>query len=86
MNEMVERVAKAMADAVAMNYDHNEAIFKLYARAAIEAMREPTDAMAEQIGLAFAVLVAAGRISSAEDLSDSAEKLFWQVAIDEALK
>jgi hypothetical protein len=43
---MIERVAKAMADAVAMNYDHNEAIFKLYARTAIAAMREPTGAMA----------------------------------------
>lgn len=32
-----EVVAKGMADAAAMNYDHNEAIFKLYARAAIVA-------------------------------------------------
>ena len=57
MSEMVTRVAKAMADAVAMNYDHNEQIFKLYARAAIEAMREPTNAMT----------------SSADELSVAAE-------------
>lgn len=45
MNEMIERVGKAMADAVALNYDNNQAIFDLYAKAAIKAMREPTEEM-----------------------------------------
>jgi hypothetical protein len=39
-NGVVEHVAKALANAVAMNYDHNEAIFTLYARAAIAAVDE----------------------------------------------
>lgn len=34
----IEHVAKAMADAVAMNYDNNEAIFTLYARTAIASL------------------------------------------------
>lgn len=45
---MLEKVAKAMANAVAMNYDHNEVIFKVYAKAALEAMREPTNDMANE--------------------------------------
>jgi hypothetical protein len=72
MSEMVERVAKAMALA-----DGGNAYWKPYmreARAAIEAMREPTDNMkfvASNTSLGF----------SPGDVADG-----WRLMIDEALK
>jgi hypothetical protein len=39
--ERVEAAARAMAEAVAMNYDHNSAIFLLYARAALDVLSPP---------------------------------------------
>jgi hypothetical protein len=92
MSKMVERVARVLFH---WQYGHNrwdeaepeerEDVMEA-ARAVIEAMREPTDKMREQIGWAFAVMVVANRLSLDEDLPDELEQLFWQVAIDEALK
>jgi glutathionylspermidine synthase len=68
MSEMIERVAKAMAKA-----DAHNAAWKLYEReavAAIEAMREPTEAMKK--------LMAASDVKWLPD--------FWEAMIDEALK
>lgn len=48
MSEMVERVATAMARAAKDNWDippQSEQTWRELARAAIEAMREPTEAM-----------------------------------------
>ncbi len=72
MNEMIERVARAMADSVAMNYDHNSTIFQHYARAAIEAMREPS----------------ADVLKAMEPWSRSTghHELVWKAGIDAALK
>ena len=40
---MKTKIAKSMADAAALNYDHNSAIFDFYAKAALEALKEPTE-------------------------------------------
>lgn len=45
MSEMVERVARAIADADMEDYEGREALYNAFARAAIEAMREPTNNM-----------------------------------------
>jgi hypothetical protein len=68
VSEMIERVAKAMAKA-----DADNAFWKMYvreARAAIEAMRDPTDGMKK--------LMAASDVNWLPD--------FWESMIDEALK
>lgn len=45
MSEMVERVARAMAEAAGDDYEENRSFLHRVARAAIEAMREPTPEM-----------------------------------------
>lgn len=74
MSEMIERVARALAK-LADNDNWNE--FVPDARAAIEAMREPTDAM-------MAAVDCAGE--KADWLSGRAWTAAWQAMIDEALK
>lgn len=44
-NEMIERVARAIADANMEDYDELKELHDALARAAIAAMREPTEAM-----------------------------------------
>ena len=77
MSEMIERVAKAISD----TSDHgcpwdsvNKEQFRKYARAAIEAMRDPTVAMA---GVDCPCTL--GRV-------EATIKDVWQQMIDEALK
>lgn len=45
MSEMIERVARAICDASHDNPDPDWRAYEHLARAAIEAMREPTEAM-----------------------------------------
>ena len=45
MSEMVEKVARAMAEAAGDDYEENRSFLHRVARAAIEAMREPTGPM-----------------------------------------
>jgi len=45
MSEMIERVAKAIYEAMDLSDGLDGTAAKTYARAAIEAMREPTEAM-----------------------------------------
>ncbi len=48
MSEMIERVASAMFEADDDgSWKHGQLRYRLLARAAIEAMREPTDAMCD---------------------------------------
>ena len=47
MSEMIERVAKAIVKAYSGRDDANWNVFEAEARAAIKAMREPTEAMKE---------------------------------------
>jgi len=47
MSEMIERVARAIAKADARPYEDAPNLFRGKARAAIEAMREPTNAQLE---------------------------------------
>jgi hypothetical protein len=89
MSEIVERVARAIylvpvggrEDPYAQRWDelrekHQDA-FRAIARAAIEAMREPTEAMMAGVDCAG---------EKAEWLSGKAWKVGWQAMIDEALK
>lgn len=46
-NEMIKRVARAIADANMEDYDELKELHDALARAAIAAMREPTEAMIE---------------------------------------
>jgi hypothetical protein len=74
MSEMVERVAKHIALALAEAHAEREVPepddFRKAARAAIEAMQEPTEAMVE---------------AGDETLADCARR-HWEAMIDEALK
>lgn len=63
-NEMIERVAQAISNAKGMPYIGHIEPFRVAARVAIEAMREPTSAM-----LAQAVLSAVVGDPSAEDFA-----------------
>jgi len=82
MSEMVDRVAQAIADACAdasVEYDRPETFIPLgarqaLARAAIAAMREPTD---EQ----YAALSATGK-----RWRDQTSETVWKTFIDAALK
>jgi len=47
MSEMIERVAKALAISDGAKLDHNPNVYLTLARAAIEAMRRPTESMFE---------------------------------------
>jgi hypothetical protein len=85
MSEMVERVAKALSivdgnhpDACS-NDEEEIPAWKLYvkdARAAIEAMREPTEAMLNE---------AVGALDS-HNVGSHEANIVWQAMIDEALK
>jgi len=78
MNEMIERVAKAIKDSDSYQ-DYKD--YKGYARAAIEAMREPTEEMIEAGG---------GVISEwngdMTPATEAAAQIAWPAMIDEALK
>lgn len=52
-DRMVERVARAIAKADARAYEDAPNLFRGKARAAIEAMREPTGAMYGAVGVGF---------------------------------
>lgn len=77
MSKMIERVGKAMADAVALNYDNNQAIFDFYAKAAIKAMREPTEDMVE---------TSAWNAPAGEIIGHVQIKYAWYEMIDKALE
>jgi hypothetical protein len=78
MSEMVEKVAKAMHRVDALIQPSWESLegeqedYREYARAAIAAMREPTEAMI--------------RAMCGSDVLAENAKRDWQSAIDEALK
>ena len=77
MNEMIERVARAMAEA-----DVHNTAWKLYvreARAAIEAMREPTEEM-------FVAAYAVNGGKWTDDEYEPPPKICWSAMIDAALK
>ena len=67
--EMVERVARALADSQGMGEFPGLEMYRVMARAAIEAMREPTEAMLE-VGFGGATGV---------------KRKLWQLMIDDAL-
>lgn len=83
MSEMVERVAKAILETMDLTDGLDGTAAENYARAAIEAMREPTEAM-----------FCAGDERIIEALNDHTRILrhvtpaqdAWQAMIDEALK
>jgi hypothetical protein len=88
MNEMIERVARAICvdeyEDPDELLDTNDPVWTDYisrARAAIEAMREPTDAMKEAGGNGVCGII--------QDVGDKSEKHFvrlWHCAIDAALE
>lgn len=79
MSEMIERVARAIgekfAPAVNMNVPYAKVMLDMAARAAIEAMREPTDKM---YNAAAYILTAQSGVYDPE--------VVWKDMIDEALK
>lgn len=85
MSEMVERVARAIADAGGSDFDQLPSkhgpgfglrnMYMNMARAAIEAMREPTEAMSE------AMRIANMNVAGGYDGPSG-----WEAAIDAALK
>jgi hypothetical protein len=82
MSEMVERAARAIADRADDSYERSKEFYDAYARAAIEAMREPTSEMliAGQAG----VEVAAVHVPAWQ--RDECFQYIWRNVIDEALK
>jgi hypothetical protein len=77
MSEMskVEEVARAICAENCEDYDMLPSIHKSVARAAIEALRKPTEAMIE-----------AGNEQERYDEGSAGAELHWQVMIDAALK
>jgi hypothetical protein len=74
MSEMVERVIAGVKDAMAStgkNFKTSDQAFEIVARAAIEAMREPTEEM---------------KRAAYEMFHDGYPVPIWQIMIDEALK
>lgn len=80
MSEMVERVARAIYEGTPRNkpYDHLSAFkrkgYEAEARAAIEAMREPTEAMCT-----------AGRLANMSIIGGYGGPTSWEAMIDAAL-
>lgn len=70
MSETIERMGRAMADYACVNYQHNQAIYDAYARAAIEAVRKPTKEIKSVV--TRSIDYTAGEI--------------WEMMIDAALK
>lgn len=79
MNEMVERVARAIAGADRNQWDHmfapRKAMFVCFARAAMAAMREPTEAMIDS-----------GMNTGYAPACDLEVDAHWRAMIDEALR
>lgn len=73
MIKMVDRVARALAKAADDDYVTHMEFWQLYARAAIEAMRTPTDAM-EYAGATVA-----------DNIANVEAEACWQAMIDAAL-
>lgn len=73
MSEMVERVARALANEEGYAYD--PVPYNRRARAAIEAMREPTDAMVD----------AGGWLGGENGVGDSSARVVWTGMIEAAL-
>ena len=81
MSEMVERVARAIHDAMDITDSLDATAAETYARAAIEAMREPTEDM----------LVDAGVMEGFNGYVDEGDEdrphiEWWQAMIDKALE
>jgi hypothetical protein len=80
MNEMIERVAKALRERLDITLNEHDGFYEGLARAAIEAMREPTDEMMvdgewkEKSLMTFA------------PREESPSLRVWQAMIDSALK
>ena len=83
MSEMVERVAIAIEDECAGCDPRDKDAFLKAARAAIQAMRKPTETMTE------AMLREEGRQYSGDEMTSPSEVLdvvkVWRVGLDEAL-
>lgn len=73
MSEMIDRVARALAKAADDDYVSHMEFWRLYARAAIEEMREPTDAM-EYAGATVA-----------DNIANVEAEACWKAMIDVAL-
>ena len=78
MSEMVERVARMLADLADFAPDDDWHLFKNKATAVIEAMREPTDAMCRAAD-------ALDSVSKGVLITPIPAKA-WEAMIDEALK
>jgi hypothetical protein len=107
MSEMIERVAKAIAETIALAHikhmvmeigqeDKLEEYLKMFpikvtladsdvARAAIEAMREPTVEMVEAVDIEGET-DAGGGINATYSVGSEEAKKVWQAMVDRALK
>lgn len=79
MSEMIERAAKAIKDRVPSDYGMTQKEAEMYARAAIEAMREPTYTMIAALGVSIrshpeAYSAYQGMIDAALSVSDEHTK------------
>lgn len=78
MSEMIERMARAMAERAGRSYAVGREVFDQAARAALEAMREPTWQM---------TAAAPTGITSTTSLSGGCDpREVWRAMIDQALK
>jgi hypothetical protein len=77
VDDLIERVARAIADANSENYDELPHLHTALARAAIAAMREPTEAM-----------VSAGNAAQTEEWGEQVamdSRVPWRTMIDAAI-
>jgi hypothetical protein len=85
MGEMVERVTKAIHEAMDVTDGLDVAAAERYARAAIEAMREPNDLMCEA-GYSAGTGDWGGRYDNRRELARGRIQPGWSAMIDAALK
>jgi hypothetical protein len=83
MTEMIERVAKAILDAMDITDGLDASAADRYARAAIEAMREPTDQMCEA-GYSAGTGDWGGRYDNRRELARGRIEPGWHAMIDVA--
>ena len=83
MSEMVERVARAIEQRASERQDLNA--WRDYARAAIEAMREPTDAMARKAD-GLTDLVGPYEEANTPEARQDEFKCAWRAMIDKAIQ
>lgn len=84
MADMIECVARAIAEADQEDYMEDFQRFDKRARAAIEAMREPTEAMIEE-GASTRCTIQIGRQAMSGAIGSWPAKDCWRYMIDAAL-